>query len=85
MLTLFLGLAVPVVSFDEAKRADTDWYRHFFHEMLAWGVYVPPSQLEASFVSLAHTKDDIGEVVTAVEESLQRSRWKGAGRDRGHA
>ncbi|MEA2567398.1 MAG: hypothetical protein QOD49_2575, partial [Actinomycetota bacterium] len=33
----------------------------------------PPSQLEASFVSLAHTTDDIGEVVSAVEESLERS------------
>ena len=74
MLTLFLGSAAPVVSFDGAKHADTGWYRHFFHEMLAWGVYLPPSQLEASFVSLAHTMDDVGEVVTAVVESLERSR-----------
>ena len=74
MLTLFLGSAAPVVSFDGASHADTHWYRHFFHEMLAWGVYMPPSQLEASFVSLAHSMDDVGEIVTAVEESLERSR-----------
>ena len=41
--------------------------------MLAWGVYLPPSQLEASFVSLAHNADDIAEIVSGVEESLERS------------
>ncbi len=73
MMTLFFvdGL---VTNFDEAKLCDTGWFRHFFHEMLAWGVYLPPSQLEASFVSLAHTREDIAEVVAAVEESLERSR-----------
>jgi glutamate-1-semialdehyde 2,1-aminomutase len=72
MMTLFFvdGL---VTNFDEARECDTTRFRHFFHEMLAWGVYLPPSQLEASFVSLAHTTDDIGEVVSAIEECLERS------------
>ncbi|MCW3041927.1 MAG: glutamate-semialdehyde--aminomutase [Actinobacteria bacterium] len=72
MMTLFFVDGV-VTNFDEARECDTTRFRHFFHEMLAWGVYLPPSQLEASFVSLAHTTDDIGEVVSAVEESLERS------------
>jgi glutamate-1-semialdehyde 2,1-aminomutase len=72
MMTLFFvdGL---VTNLDEARECDAVRFHHFFHEMLAWGVYLPPSQLEASFVSLAHTTDDIAEVVSAVEESLERS------------
>lgn len=72
MMTLFFvdGL---VTNLDEAKECDSVRFRHFFHEMLAWGVYLPPSQLETSFVSLAHTPEDIAAVVSAVEESLERS------------
>jgi glutamate-1-semialdehyde 2,1-aminomutase len=72
MMTLFFvdGL---VTNLDEAKLCDSVRFHHFFHEMLAWGVYLPPSQLEASFVSLAHTPDDIAAVVSAVGESLERS------------
>ena len=71
MMTLFFVDGV-VTNFDEAKECDTTRFRHFFHEMLGRGVYLPPSQLEASFVSLAHTTDDIAEVSSAVEESLEQ-------------
>ncbi|MCW3035778.1 MAG: hemL, partial [Actinobacteria bacterium] len=72
MMTLFFVDGV-VSNFDEARECDTTRFRHFFHEMLAWGVYLPPSQLEALFVSLAHTTHDVGEIVAAVEECLERS------------
>jgi glutamate-1-semialdehyde 2,1-aminomutase len=77
MMTLFF-VDGTVTNFDEARECDTARFRHFFHEMLGRGVYLPPSQLEASFVSLAHTTDDIAEVVGAVEESLARGA-QGAG------
>ena len=72
MMTLFFVDGV-VTNLDEAKDCDTRWFRRFFHEMLGWGVYLPPSQLEASFVSLAHSADDIADIVSGVEESLERS------------
>ena len=78
MMTLFFVDGV-VTNFDEAKECDTTRFRHFFHEMLDRGVYLPPSQLEASFVSLAHTPDDIAEIVSGVEESLARGAPQGAG------
>ncbi|TMK53213.1 MAG: glutamate-1-semialdehyde-2,1-aminomutase, partial [Actinobacteria bacterium] len=77
MLTLFF-VDGAVTNFDEARKCDTGLFRRFFHEMLGWGVYLPPSQLEASFVSLAHTADDIADVVSGVEESLQRAAPQGA-------
>ena len=78
MMTLFFADGA-VTNFDEARECDTGWFRRFFHEMLGWGVYLPPSQLEASFVSLAHTADDIADIVSGVEESLARGAPQGAG------
>ena len=72
MMTLFFVDGV-VTNFAEAKECDTGWFRRFFHQMLDRGVYLPPSQLEASFVSLAHSADDIADIVSGVEESLERS------------
>ena len=69
MLTLFFAEG-PVTNFDEAKGCDAARFRTFFHELLGRGVYPPPSRLEASFVSLAHTDGDIAQVVSAVEASL---------------
>jgi glutamate-1-semialdehyde 2,1-aminomutase len=76
MLTPFFTEG-EVRDFDEARRADRARYGRFFHEMLARGVYLPPSQLESAFVSLAHTPDDVDTIVAAVGaslESLERSR-----------
>jgi glutamate-1-semialdehyde 2,1-aminomutase len=38
--------------------------------MLHAGIYLPPSQFEAAFMSAAHTDDDIGETVAAAREAL---------------
>ena len=58
MLTLFFGVDT-VRNHSEASRADTASFARFFHGMLAEGVYLPPSQFEAFFISLAHTEADI--------------------------
>ena len=42
--------------------------------MLARGVFLPPSQFEAMFVSLAHTDDEIAATIEAAEESLAAIR-----------
>jgi glutamate-1-semialdehyde 2,1-aminomutase len=58
LLTVFFAETAPV-DFATAKQADTKRYARFFHEMLDRGVALPPSQFEALFPSLAHTKDEL--------------------------
>ena len=53
MCTPFFADA-PVTDWPGAKRASTSRYSSFFHEMLNRGVYLPPSQFEAEFLSAAH-------------------------------
>jgi glutamate-1-semialdehyde 2,1-aminomutase len=64
MLTPFFT-ETPVHDLGSARTARTDRYAAFFTGMLEAGVYLPPSQFEASFVSLAHTPDDIEQIVDA--------------------
>jgi glutamate-1-semialdehyde 2,1-aminomutase len=47
--------AEPVTDWSTARRADTARYAAFFHTMLERGVYLPPSQFEAGFLSTAHS------------------------------
>jgi glutamate-1-semialdehyde 2,1-aminomutase len=61
----------PVANEAEARRSDTARYARFFHGLLDRGVYPPPSQFEAWFVSLAHTETDIDQVGEAVEKALR--------------
>ncbi|MEW6574689.1 MAG: aminotransferase class III-fold pyridoxal phosphate-dependent enzyme, partial [Bacillota bacterium] len=62
MLTVFFTPG-PVQDFASATAADTAKFAEFFREMLKAGVYLPPSQFEALFVSTAHTLTDIDETV----------------------
>ena len=55
----------PVVDFATAARQDTAQYAAFFHEMLARGVYLPPSAFEAWFVSAAHDDEVLDTIATA--------------------
>ena len=60
----------PVTDYASAKQSDTALFGRFFHGMLERGVYLPPAQFEAAFVSLAHTERDIDETVKAAAEAL---------------
>jgi glutamate-1-semialdehyde 2,1-aminomutase len=64
MFTFFF-IDQPVISWESAKRSDTDRFRRFFHHMLERGVYLAPSQFEAGFVSSAHSEEDIRATVEA--------------------
>ncbi|MEW9122174.1 MAG: glutamate-1-semialdehyde 2,1-aminomutase [Thermotaleaceae bacterium] len=48
-----------VMDFQSATTSDTKKFAHYFEEMLKQGVYMAPSQFEAAFISMAHTKEDI--------------------------
>jgi glutamate-1-semialdehyde 2,1-aminomutase len=62
----------PVTSWDSAKRADTNRFKEFFHWMLNHGVYLPPSQFEAGFMSAAHSEEDVSQTVQAAKEFFRR-------------
>jgi glutamate-1-semialdehyde 2,1-aminomutase len=63
----------PVVDYATAKKSDTAAYGRYFHGMLDRGVYLAPSQFEAGFVSLAHTRRDLDRTIAAARGVL--SGW----------
>jgi glutamate-1-semialdehyde 2,1-aminomutase len=69
MLTLFFT-AGAVADYAGARACDTEAFGRFFQGMLGRGVYLPPSQFEAWFVSLAHTDEDIRRTVEAARGAL---------------
>jgi glutamate-1-semialdehyde 2,1-aminomutase len=73
MLTLFFTPG-PVTDYASAKTSDTGLFARFFHAMLSRGVYLPPAQFEAAFVSLAHTITDIEGTVAAARDAFRELR-----------
>jgi len=69
LMTLFFTDA-PVFDYASARKADAQRYARFFHAMLDAGVYLPPSQFEAMFVSSAHNEADIDATIEAVDAAL---------------
>jgi glutamate-1-semialdehyde 2,1-aminomutase len=70
----------PVRDLDSAMRANTAAYATFFNAMLARGVYPPPSQFEAWFLSAAHTDRDIAKTIAAARSSMKEVLKAGRGR-----
>jgi glutamate-1-semialdehyde 2,1-aminomutase len=60
----------PVTDWNSAAKSDTAAFGKFFRKMLDAGVYLPPSQFEAAFLSAAHTEDDVQKTITAAKASL---------------
>lgn len=61
-----------VTDYASALRADKKRYGRFFHAMLEAGVYLPPAQWEAAFVSAAHTQRDLELTIAAASEAFRR-------------
>jgi glutamate-1-semialdehyde 2,1-aminomutase len=61
----------PVTDSATAKSSDIKAFGRFFHAMLERGIYLPPSQYEALFVSAAHTEADIARTLDAARESFE--------------
>jgi glutamate-1-semialdehyde 2,1-aminomutase len=69
LLTVFFS-EEPVRDYEDAKRCDTERYAAFCRAMLDRGVYLPPSQFEAWFPSLAHTDAQVDQTVEAAREAF---------------
>ena len=70
LLTVFF-LDRPVMNYDDAKAADTAAYGRFFQAMLAQGIYLPPSQFEAWFLSGAHATRDVDDTIRAARKAFK--------------
>ena len=57
----------PVKNYDDAVTADQEKFKNYFIEMLEQGIYLAPSQFETSFISSAHTDEDIEITIAAAE------------------
>jgi glutamate-1-semialdehyde 2,1-aminomutase len=71
MLTVFFTPG-PVTNLEEAKKSDLKRFSKFFQGMLAAGIYLPPSQFEAFFISQAHTQADLEFTAAAARRVLAK-------------
>jgi len=63
-----------VADYASAKNADTARFARFFRSLLGRGVYFPPSQFEAAFVSTAHQESDVDRTVEAATKAFEEIR-----------
>ena len=69
MFTWFFA-PTPVTDWASASKCDTEAFGRFFRSMLDNGVYLPPSQFEAAFLSAAHTEEDIQQTIAAAKQAF---------------
>jgi glutamate-1-semialdehyde 2,1-aminomutase len=69
MFTIFFAKD-PITDYETATKVDTKLFAKFFHQMLSEGVYFPPSQFEAAFVSTAHTDKEIQSTIDAAQKAF---------------
>ena len=60
----------PVTDWESASKSDTEAFGRFFRNMLDGGIYLPPSQYEAAFLSAAHTEEDITKTIAAAKQAF---------------
>ena len=70
LLTVFFSPG-EVTDYESASRADTSLFARFFRQLLDGGIYWPPSQFEAAFISLSHSDEDIRLTVEVVGRAFQ--------------
>jgi glutamate-1-semialdehyde 2,1-aminomutase len=59
-----------VADWTSAARSDTEAFGRFFRSMLDSGIYLPPSQFEAAFLSAAHTEQDVQQTIAAAKQAF---------------
>jgi glutamate-1-semialdehyde 2,1-aminomutase len=64
----------PVTDWDSASKSNTEAFGKFFRGMLDNGVYLPPSQYEASFLGATHTEEDVQRTIAAAKQAFAAMR-----------
>ena len=62
----------PALDYESVSKADTALFGRFFQELLAQGVYWPPSQFEAAFISLTHHDGDIEFTIGVIKKAFRQ-------------
>ncbi|RIN25045.1 glutamate-1-semialdehyde 2,1-aminomutase [Staphylococcus succinus] len=71
MIGYFLN-AGPVTNFEQANDSDLEMFSQMYREMAKEGIFLPPSQFEGTFLSTAHTEEDIKATIQAFDTALSR-------------
>ena len=71
MFTVFFS-EKEVTNYDDATACDIDAFRIYFHSMLEQGIYLPPSQFETNFISLAHSEEDFAKTILAAKVAFRK-------------
>ena len=61
----------PVVDFETAAKGNNDYFKKYFHGMLKFGVYLPPSAFESYFLNDAISQKDIEHTLEAFSETIK--------------
>ena len=61
----------PIRNTQDVMHCDLDGFKHFFHTLLQNGIYIAPSQYEAGFISLAHTKRILDITIGKIDAALK--------------
>jgi glutamate-1-semialdehyde 2,1-aminomutase len=69
LLTIFFT-SNAALNYESVAAADTARFSRFFWQLLEQGIYWPPSQFEAAFISLAHSEEDIRATVSAIDKAF---------------
>jgi glutamate-1-semialdehyde 2,1-aminomutase len=69
LFTLFFS-GKRVQDYRQARRCDLKAFARYFRTMLKGGIYIPPSQFETNFMSMAHTRKDIAKTLEVVDRAL---------------
>ncbi len=72
MFTIFFGKK-EVQNMDDGKLLDTEMFKNFFKKMHSEGVFPPPSQYEAWFVSMAHNEEHLKKTRDCIIAFLEES------------
>ncbi|MBQ2140692.1 MAG: aminotransferase class III-fold pyridoxal phosphate-dependent enzyme, partial [Acidaminococcaceae bacterium] len=71
MFTVFFS-EKEVTNYEDATACDLDAFRIYFHSMLEQGIYLPPSQFETNFISLAHSDEDFAKTAAAAKVAFTK-------------
>ena len=71
MITVFFT-DKEVKNFEDVKNCDLEMFNKFFWSLIKKGVYIAPSQFEASFLSTAHSDEDINKTLNAIEDTFKK-------------
>lgn len=70
MFTVFFT-SCEVIDYETALTSDVERFARYFRSMLEQGIYLPPSQFEAAFISLAHTYEDVEKTIAAAAQAFK--------------